>query len=324
VRSVFKFFSITYLVSWTCWIAAVVIHEPGQAQTSVLGSVLLVLGTFAPALVALAITAHSTGKTGLTSMLSHLFQANVEFRWYLFAILYMPIIKGAVALSHLLATGRWPPFGHEGPIVIVVAIILSTPVQAGEELGWRGYALPRIAARFGLGPASVVVGLLWGIWHLPLFFLPGADKFGQSFPLYVVGVVAFSVAITWLYGHTQGSLLLTMLMHSAFNQTIGLVSDVLRPGEKPFLLGSSLSFLLTVASMWTGAMYFLARMPAFPSIAKPLGPGSGLPADDSFGKQHLRMAASQTFLSELQFREARECSPPSVASCWSAKITAGV
>jgi membrane protease YdiL (CAAX protease family) len=190
----------------------------------------------------------------------------VAIQWYLFAILFMPTVKAAVTLCHRLATGEWPPFGHEGPVVIAIATLLSTPVQAGEEIGWRGYALPAIAVRFGLGPASILVGLAWGIWHPPLFFLPGADKYGQSFPLYVTGVAAFSVAIAWLYGHTQGSLLLTMLMHSAFNQTIGIVSDVLQPGQKPFALGAPLSFLLTVAWMWAAAAFFLIRMPHFRSI----------------------------------------------------------
>lgn len=236
--------------------------KPAQPQSSALAGVLLLLGTAAPAAVALALTACSSGNSGLRAVLSHLVQGNVGFRWYLFAILYMPVVKAAVALSYALVMDRWPAFGYEGPVVIFIAILLSTPVQAGEEIGWRGYALPKMAARFGLGPASILVGLVWGVWHLPLFFLPRADKYGQSFPLYVLGVVAFSVAIAWLYGHTQGSLLLTMLMHSAFNQTIGLTSDVLRPGEKPFALGASLSFLLTIAWMWTAAGYFLVRMSA--------------------------------------------------------------
>jgi membrane protease YdiL (CAAX protease family) len=267
--SAFKFFSITYLVSWSCWIGALVIREPAQSQPSAVVGVLLLVGTFAPAVVALALSTYSTGKAGLTSILSRLLQAGVGLRWYVFAVLYMPVIKGAVALSYVVATGRWPPFGHEGPLVIAIAIFVSTPMQAGEEIGWRGYALPRLAARLGLGPASILVGLVWGVWHLPLFFLPGADKYGQSFPLYVAGTVALSIAIAWLYGHTEGSLLLTMLMHSALNQTIGIVSDILPPGEKPFALGASLSFLLTITWMWVAAGYFLVRMPALPSTGEP-------------------------------------------------------
>ena len=244
----FQFFLITYLVSWGCWFSAGVIR--GRAPNSPgADEVLLLIGTVAPAAAALALTAYRGGTAGVKAILSHLVEVSVGVRWYLVAILYMPAVKAAAALTYKLTTGEWPATGHEGPVVIAVAIVLSTPVQAGEEIGWRGYALPRIADRWGLRVASIVVGIVWGVWHLPLFFFPGTDKYGQSFAIYVAGVAAFSIAIAWLYGHTGGSLFMTMLMHSAFNQTIGIVSDVLRPGEKPFAMGASLPFVLTVAWM---------------------------------------------------------------------------
>lgn len=267
--SILRFFFLTYLVSWGCWFAVVAMNRSAQTQPGPMGAALVLAGTLAPAMAALASTAFSAGRQGLSAILSSLFEGGVGIRWYLFAILYMPAVKGLVVLSHLLITGRWPRFGQEGPFVIAVAILISTPVQAGEEIGWRGYALPRIASRIGLGPASIVVGILWGVWHLPLFYLPGADKYGQSFPLYVAGVMAFSVALAWLYGKTGGSLLLMMLMHSAFNQTIGVVPDVLRPGERPFALGASLSFLLTLGWMWLAAGILLTRMPAAPPVPEP-------------------------------------------------------
>src|ERR1700676_2285886 len=114
--------------------------------------------------------------------------------------------------------------------------MISTPVQAGEEIGWRGYALPRLAARFGLARASLLLGVLWGCWHLPLFFVPGVDNYGQSFPVFVLGTTALSVAIAWLYAHTNGSLLLTMLMHSAVNQTLGIVPSAVANATNPFAL----------------------------------------------------------------------------------------
>jgi len=265
VGSLFKFSALTYLLTWSCWIPVVVRFRPAQSASAVDG-MLLLLGTIAPAVVGLALTWFEKGKPGLTVTLVRLVKADVAIQWYLFAILYMPTVKAAVTLSHRLVTGEWPPFGQEGPVVIGIATLLSTPVQAGEEIGWRGYALPAVAARFGLGPASIIIGFIWGVWHLPLFLLPVADKYGQSFPLYVTGVIAFSVAIAWLYGNTQGSLLLTMLMHSAFNQTIGIVSDLLRPGQKAFALGASLPFLLTICWMWVAAIFFLLRMPHLRTI----------------------------------------------------------
>lgn len=197
----------------------------------------------------------------MSVLLRHVFEWRVALRWYLFAVVYMAAIKLAVAFTYRVITGTWPTFGHELPGIIVIAIIISTPVQAGEEIGWRGYALPRLAARWGFGGASVVVGLLWACWHLPLFFLPEADKYGQSFPLFVLGTTALSVAIAWLYVHSNGSLLLTMLMHSAINQTIGIIPDTLANATNPFTLHASLAFLLTVTFLWITAACFLVRMP---------------------------------------------------------------
>jgi hypothetical protein len=147
--------------------------------------------------------------------------------------------------------------------VIVAATVFSTVVggQAGEEIGWRGYALPRLAARLGLGPAGVLLGLIWASWHLPLFFLPGADTFGQSFWVYLMQVSALSVAIAWLYAHTNGSLLLTMLMHSAVNQTSGIVPSGVPGATNVWGLSASPVGWLTLALLWVGAAYFLVRMP---------------------------------------------------------------
>ncbi len=195
------------------------------------------------------------------ALITRIFKWRVGAKWYAFAVAYMAIIKLVVALSHRVIFGKWPLFGHELPGVILIAIVISTPMQAGEEIGWRGYALPHMATRMGFGWASVVLGVVWGCWHLPLFFLAGADKYGQSFPFFLLGVTALSVAVAWLYVHTSGSLLLTMLMHSAVNQTIGMVSDVTPNAHSVFSLKSSPAFFLTALFLWISAVYFLVRMP---------------------------------------------------------------
>jgi len=158
-------------------------------------------------------------------------------------------------------TGSWPRFGTEPWYIIVVAIAISTPVQAGEEIGSRGYALPRLAGRFRFAHPSILLGFIWSCWHLPIFFLRGADKYGQSFPVWTLQVVALSVAITWLYAHTSGGRLLTMLMHSAVNQTVGIVPSANANPGNPFALSVSLVMWLTAAFLWVTALYFLVRMP---------------------------------------------------------------
>jgi len=172
----------------------------------------------------------------------------------------MAAIKLAAALLLRVTTGAWPAFGQEPLYLMAIAIVFSTPVQAGEEIGWRGYALPHLSARIGLPGASIVVGIIWACWHLPFFFISGTDKSGQSFPVYLLSVTALSVAMAWLYWRTNGSLLLTMLMHAAVNNTKDIVPSAVSSATNAFSLSSSLVAWLTVAILWICAVYFLARM----------------------------------------------------------------
>jgi membrane protease YdiL (CAAX protease family) len=144
----------------------------------------------------------------------------------------------------------------------VIAIATSTWAQAGEEIGWRGYALPRLAAHIGLAPASTLLGVIWAAWHLPLFFVLGGDTVGQSFPLYVLQVTALSIAMGWLYWRTSGSLLLVMLMHAAVNNTKDIVPSAAPGVSDPFSLSGSPVWRLTIGLLWIGAAYFLLQMRA--------------------------------------------------------------
>jgi membrane protease YdiL (CAAX protease family) len=263
MRSLLKFFVLTYALTWVCFITVVKMsHASGAAHgMTLLRGPLLFLGTFAPALIALGVTAHDQGGRGVRALLRGIVQWRVNWRWYLFALAYMPIVKLSVAIVYRFTTGLWPRLGTESWYIIVVAIVLSTPVQAGEEIGWRGYALPRLASRFGFRWASIILGVIWACWHLPLFFLPGADKYYQSFPVWTLQVVALSVAITLLYARTNGSLLLTMLMHSAVNQTVGIVPSANPNAVNPLSVSVSLVMSLTVVFLWITAAYFLLRMP---------------------------------------------------------------
>src|SRR6185436_9669250 len=209
-----------------------------------------------------ALTARAEGGEGVRALLGRLFAWRVGVRWYVFAVGYIAAIKLAVALIHRALYGAWPRFGTETWYVIAAATVFSTVIggQAGEEIGWRGYALPRLASRLGLGGAGVLLGVIWAVWHLPLFFIAGTNTYGQSFPLYLLQVTALSVAMTWLYAHTNGSLLLTMLMHSAVNQSKDIVPSAVIGATNAFALSTSRPAWLTVALLWILAGYFLVRL----------------------------------------------------------------
>src|SRR5438128_923772 len=255
--SLVKFFILTYAVMWTCFITVAAAAIPARRP---LGALLVLLGAFAPSLVALGLTARAEGVRGIRTLLAGVLRWRVAPQWYLFAAGYIPTIKLTVALVHRVATGAWPRFGNEARYIIPLAIAFSTPFQAGEEIGWRGYALPRLAARFGLARASLPLGLIWACWHLPQFFIPEADTYRQSFFVYVLQVTALSVAMAWLYARTNGSLLLVMLLHSAVNNAKDIVPSALRGAANPFGLSASLVAWTTVTLLWIGAGYFLTTM----------------------------------------------------------------
>jgi membrane protease YdiL (CAAX protease family) len=199
------------------------------------------------------------------TLLGRVVQWDVAAKWYVFAVGYMAAIKLTAALVHRVVAGAWPRFGAEPVFLIPFAIALSTPFQAGEEIGWRGYALPRLSARFGLARASLLLGVIWAVWHLPQFFIRDGDSHGQSFWVFVIQVVALTVAMAWLVAHTGGSLLPVMVMHAGVNNSSGIVPSSVPGGTSMFGLSASSTTLvgwLTAALMWICAAWCLTRMPA--------------------------------------------------------------
>jgi membrane protease YdiL (CAAX protease family) len=251
------FFALSYAITWAAFITVarwVPVHTAA-------GYALVLFGAYTPGIVALLLTAHAEGRRGVTALLRRILIADVPLRFYLLALTYIAVVKLAAAVGHRLVAGTWPPFGTASLAVIPLAILFSTPFQAGEEIGWRGYALPRLAHRFGLRSAAVLLGLIWAFWHLPQFYIAGGDTYHQPFLVWAAQVVAMSIALAWLYAKSGGSLLLVMLMHSAINNSKDIVTAgaVTPPGV--FSLNAPLVTWAVLGLQWTWAAYFLARMP---------------------------------------------------------------
>ena len=266
MRTVILFLVTTFTMTWSFWfLAAAYARGAGIASAPEPGlwTLFLYLGTFSPAFVALAMTWRHDGSRGVRTLLARLIQWNVAARWYLFAIGFMATVKLTAAVVHRGAFGTWPSFG-DVPIALMFAGTVFSVLaggQTGEEIGWRGYALPRLAVRTGLGWASVILGAVWAFWHLPLFYIfPFADTNGQSFPLYTVQVVALSVALSWLWWRTNGSLLLTMLLHSAVNNTKDIVPSAVQGATAVWGLSTSRLAWIGAALLWLCAAAFLFDM----------------------------------------------------------------
>jgi len=237
-----SFFVLAYAISWLLWLPLVV---SGDDSPTGLGFVLLLLGSLVPSAVAILLVAVLHGRAGVRKLLRRLLIWRVGVGWWVAVVLLSTLALGAVGLSVLFG-GDSPDVTATIPGAVVLFVIFIFPGSAGgEELGWRGFALPQLQARRSALGASVVLGVAWGVWHLPLY-LTGADIRPLSlFAPWVLLTVAASVIYTWMYNGTRGSLLIVVLFHAASNLflTVFLVEPFEDQLTRPFLILVALTVL---------------------------------------------------------------------------------
>jgi uncharacterized protein len=175
---------------------------------------------------ALMMTGIVSGKAGIAALLRRLLIWRVGLPWY-GIVLFGAAALDLVAISiHVLLGGTMPdfaqPFARQlvGPSlnlwVAALAFLLYQVLSNGEEFGWRGYALPRLQARYGALVASLIIGVIWAVWHLPKFLAAG-DVHDYSFWFFALQIIATAILYTWVYNNTRGSLLMALLFHAAVN-----------------------------------------------------------------------------------------------------------
>ena len=212
-----KYFVLSFAFSWIFWWLAVL---EARGLISPLPVPAVFLGAFGPLAAAVVVTAQEGGRAGLRSLLGRVVRWRVAPVWYAVALLGpLALQSGAVALH--TALGGPPPdlsaiIGVLPPVVAISVYMMFT-VALGEEVGWRGYALPALQGRHGALLASVILGVMWALWHLPLFFNP--DLFYSNLPFVVQLAIQIPLAIliTWVFNSTGGSVLMAMLVHAVFN-----------------------------------------------------------------------------------------------------------
>jgi len=171
-------------------------------------------------------TGLTLGKAGVISLLKRYLQWRVGWRWYLAPLLLAPgLIVGGVYINAAL-TGVSPDFsnimahqifGKSAYLpLFILPFLLTDLIANGEEIGWRGYVLPRLQAKYSALTSTLILGVIWGFWHLPKYL---SHWNTVSFALFMVHTMAAAVLYTWLYNGTKGSLLLTALFHAASNTT---------------------------------------------------------------------------------------------------------
>jgi uncharacterized protein len=156
----------------------------------------------------------------------------VGVRWYVIA-LGLPTVL-ALAAAGLYYAGGGSALVQMGAVSVLDFVVFVLVV--GEELGWRGYALPLLLEKRSAVVASLILGVVWGLWHLPTFLVPGTPQYGLPLPAFVLLTVEYSILMTWVFLHTKGSVLLATLFHGAINLSQGLFLGGLEGAERYWLL----------------------------------------------------------------------------------------
>lgn len=207
-----------------------------------------------PFLAAIIMTSITEGKAGLRHLMSRLWLWRVHPRWYLFALFGIPIITvlGAIVLPGVLSSFQMPPLSTLllYPITFIITLVIGGPL--GEEPGWRGFALPRLQKLQGPLMGSLVLGILWALWHLPYFWMPewGTPKETLlDIVWFTLAAMAVTIVYTWVFNHTKNSLLIVILLHTsndAFLLNQLFTKPIAANSNLPYVIGFGVMALLLI------------------------------------------------------------------------------
>jgi len=242
------FFVLAFVISWVPLLASAA-HALGWSPIEVPLAWLVVAG-YGPALAAVILVARQAGWDAVKELLGRLLHWRVGLAWYVLVVV-SPVAFLLVGITvHVALEGQAPNLadppllrevaqGAAPLLFLAIVFVQQGLVLIGEEVGWRGYALPALQARYSALVASLILGLVWGLWHLPLILTPQARSGVAEVPvvLFLLDIVASSVFYAWVYNNTRGSLLAVTLLHSVTNTAVVFlpVTSIAGTDVRPFL-----------------------------------------------------------------------------------------
>ena len=230
-KNLFLFFVIAFGWSWLLWLPSVIIsitdnrslmywmYDVEMSLGLGLLAIVGIFATFGPLVAAFTVTGLTEGREGVRRFWRRFWDVRLA-GWWLMVSFLLPILL--IALPRLIVV----PLGYplqlawaSQPLVLVGWFFNNLTRSGGisEEFGWRGYALPRLQARWNALVSSIVLGVIWAAWHLPLWFVAGSSQQGSSFWLFLANLVLLSVLYTWLFNNAKGSILVAVVFHAMLN-----------------------------------------------------------------------------------------------------------
>lgn len=255
------------------WIIAGLVFGLPDIVTRIFGpmsqsNILFVLATWGPNIVAFLVTSALRGRAGSFDLVRRFAIWRVGLRWYLVALVAVPALGLGAAL--IAGTYSESPLGSPAPDLLnrlgPIIVNLLVTGSLGEELGWRGFVLPRMLQRWSPLASSLILGATWGLWHLPSFLAAGTPNSGTSLPAFLLGALSLSTIATWLFANARESVLLASMLHFGANFALTAL-------RAPLEYYSPLLLLMCLIVVAARPSYWLRR----PSGEKPgVGPGPAI------------------------------------------------
>ena len=257
MSSPWYFFGLALGWSWLFWIVAILL-ETGIETT--LGVVLGLFGLLGPMVAGIASTYLTHGKEGRRDYwLRVIGLKRIGTRWYIVIFIFVPVLTAFAVVFDILSGGSGAAWEEPAvrffaaPWTIIpfaFSIFLIGPM---EEFGWRGYVLDRLQERWNALVSSLILGIVWSLWHLPLFFIKDTYQYNlgvgtPSFWLFMIGIVPLNVLFTWIFNNTRRSILAAMLLHFMVNFTGELVA--LTPRAELYSILLWIVAAIVVTAMW--------------------------------------------------------------------------
>jgi membrane protease YdiL (CAAX protease family) len=241
---VLAYFALVYAITWGGILLVVQIAAaPGQAASTALVALVALPMLLAPGIAGITVTALVDGRAGLGAMLARMTRWRAETRWYMVALATMPLL--VLAILYALASLRSPAFAP------TLSLLGLSGLAAGffEEIGWTGFAVPRLRSRWSLLAVGLGVGTLWGLWHALADFVIRGAALGLFWPitfgLFVLPLVAWRVIMVWVYDHTRSGVV-AQLMHFGYTGSLALFVPTLAPAD------DALVYAALAAALWAG------------------------------------------------------------------------
>jgi membrane protease YdiL (CAAX protease family) len=249
---IITFFVLTYALTWAIESPLVFITD---SLSDTQGLVLVILASNVPSVMAIVLTAMVFGRGALRKLLGRLLIWRVNPLWYLVVVLVpVALTAGVLPLNALLGG---PALSLGMPLVgaaVFLAFSIFPGSALGEEIGWRGYVLPRLQTRMSALSASLFLAPIWALWHLPLWLTGDPVKTPTFYVPFFLAVFPLSILLTSVYNSTGGSLLMVVLLHATANFPVTMAIDELgtRATVPVLLYWGLMAVAAIVVVIWAG------------------------------------------------------------------------